>query len=84
MTMTPAPTRPPAKLSPENFRFLCDAIQRDSGIVLDDTKHYLVEARLTPLVRSEGLDSLDSLCNLIRALSGAKLRGRVVEAMTTN
>jgi chemotaxis protein methyltransferase CheR len=85
MSLTSAPTRPAVpKISPENFRFLCDAIYKDSGIVLDESKHYLVEARLTPVVRTEGLEGLDSLCNLIRAVSGAKLRARVVEAMTTN
>ncbi len=30
------------------------------------------------------MDDLNSLCNLIRAVSGRKLRDRVVEAMTTN
>ena len=84
MPLTPTPARPAQKISAENFRFLCDAIYKDSGIVIDESKHYLVEARLNPLVRTEGLDGLDSLCNLIRAVSGAKLRGRVVEAMTTN
>ena len=87
MSMTTAPTRPAAggaKISPENFQFLCEAIYRDSGIVLDESKHYLVEARLAPVLRMEGVDGLDSLCNLIRAVSGRKLRERVVEAMTTN
>ena len=86
MSTTSALIRPPgdAKISPENYRFLCEAIRRDSGIVLDESKRYLIEARLTPVVRREGLDGLDSLCNLIRAVSGRKLRERVVEAMTTN
>lgn len=84
MSMTSAPARPPAKISPENYRFLCDAIYQDSGIVLGESKRYLVDARLTPMLRAESLDGLDSLCNLIRAVSGAKLRSRVVEAMTTN
>ncbi len=87
MSMTSVPPRPAAagaKITPENFRYLCDAIYEDSGIVLDESKHYLIEARLTPVLRTEGLDGLDSLCNLIRAVSGKKLRARVVEAMTTN
>ncbi len=42
--MTSVPTRPAAsgaKISPENFRFLCDAIYKDSGIVLDDLVRHL-------------------------------------------
>lgn len=87
MSITSVSTRPAAagaSISPENYKFLCDVIYRDSGIVLDESKLYLIEARLTPLVRQEGLDGLDSLCNSVRAVSGRRLRERVVEAMTTN
>jgi len=74
----------PAKISPENFDFLCNAIYKDSGIVLDQTKNYLLEARLAPLAKTEGAGTIDSLCNLIRATGGHRVRERVVEAMTTN
>ena len=75
---------PSKEISPENFRFLCETIYRDSGIVLDESKGYLIEARLMPIVRSEETQSLDGLCNLIRAASGRIVRQKVVEAMTTN
>ena len=72
------------QITAENFRFLCQTVYQDSGIVLDDSKGYLVEARLLPIVKSEGATSLDALCNLIRATSGSRVRSKVVEAMTTN
>ncbi len=72
------------KITTDNYRFLCQTVYHDSGIVLDDSKSYLVEARLLPVARSEGATSLDALCNLIRATNGHRVRNKVVEAMTTN
>ncbi len=71
-------------LKPENFDFLCRTVYQDSGIVLDESKGYLLESRLLPVVKSEGATSLDDLCRLIRATGGERLRHKVVEAMTTN
>jgi chemotaxis protein methyltransferase CheR len=71
-------------LTEENFRFLCQTVYHESGIVLDDSKGYLVEARLVPVAKDEGAASLDGLCNLIRAIGGSRIRDKVVEAMTTN
>ena len=39
-------------LKPENFDFLCRTVHQDSGIVLDESKGYLLEARL-PAGRQE-------------------------------
>lgn len=71
-------------ISVDNFQFLCAAVYEESGIVLDESKRYLLEARLSPVARDEGLDTIDSLCNLMRAVGGKQVRDRVVEAMTTN
>ncbi len=71
-------------ISVDNFQFLCSAVYDDSGIVLDESKRYLLEARLSPVARDEGLDTIDSLCNLMRAVGGKRVRDHVVEAMTTN
>jgi chemotaxis protein methyltransferase CheR len=72
------------KLQPENYRFLQEHIRRQSGIVLDDGKDYLVEARLLPIASDFGLKSLDDLCSRLRSLSDISLQRKVVEAMTTN
>ncbi len=68
----------------ENYRFLKDYIHRESGILLDDDKHYLVEARLLPVVRQSQLASLDALCAALRNNGDLSLRRKVVEAMTTH
>ena len=73
-----------ALISPDNYSFLQRYIYRQSGIVLDSGKHYLVEARLMPIVREQKLESLDELCGRIRSRSSVALEQVVVEAMTTN
>jgi chemotaxis protein methyltransferase CheR len=71
-------------MHPDTYRYLQDYVYRESGIVLDGDKHYLLEARLMPIVRQRQLGSLDDLCALLRATADAPLKQQVVEAMTTN
>jgi len=78
---TPAPG---TGISPADYQFLRDYLYRESGIVLDGDKHYLIEARLSPIARKQGLPGVGGLCALLRSLQGAPLRQQVVEAMTTN
>lgn len=74
----------PEAISEDNYRFVQQHIYQHSGIVLDDTKHYLLESRLLPIVRDEGLADLNALCQALRRVDQTPLRNRVVEAMTTN
>lgn len=67
-----------------DFRYIADVVEKTSSIQLPDGKQYLVEARLLPLARSMGLDSVNSLVAQMRAVGGAAVRARVVDAMTTN
>jgi len=71
-------------ITPENYAFLQQYLHRESGIVLDAGKHYLIESRLLPLVRQENLSTLNDLCGLIRTNASLQLRCQVVESMTTN
>jgi chemotaxis protein methyltransferase CheR len=76
---------PAAELCPESYRFLQDMVYRESGIVLDGDKRYLLEARLTPIVQQLRLGDLNDLCAMLgRPLDHAVLKRQVVEAMTTN
>jgi chemotaxis protein methyltransferase CheR len=68
----------------ENYRFIREYIYRGSGIVLDDDKHYLLEARLMPVAQQLKLTSLDALCAALRNNGDAPLHKQVVEAMTTH
>jgi chemotaxis protein methyltransferase CheR len=71
-------------MSPDSYRFLQDYVYRESGIVLDEGKHYLLDARLTPIVKREHLGSIDDLCVQLRQNAQPALRQMVVDAMTTN
>jgi chemotaxis protein methyltransferase CheR len=68
----------------ENYRFLRDYIYQESGIVLDDDKHYLLQARLLPVAQESHLASLDALCAALRNSANPPLHKKVVEAMTTH
>lgn len=74
----------PSSISVENYSFLQRQILEGSGIVLDSGKHYLLEARLLPIVRREKLGSLDGLCTRLKSSVSLSLRNEVIEAMTTN
>ena len=55
------------ELQPDNYRFLQEYIYRESGIVIDSDKHYLLEARLLPVARQQQIGTLNDLCALLRA-----------------
>ena len=71
-------------LSPENYAFLQQYIQRESGISLGNDKLYLLKSRLQPIVEQQHLRSLDELCGRLRANPSEALRRAVVESMTTH
>lgn len=74
----------PSSLTPSPFDYVRELVRTDAGIVLEAGKEYLVESRLGPVAKREGLASVDALVSAIRTVRGAELRRKVVEAMTTN
>ena len=71
-------------LSPPDLDFVRDLVRTRSAIVLESAKAYLVQSRLEPLARREGLASLAGLIKILRQTSYGALHIKVVEAMTTN
>lgn len=71
-------------LSTADFQLVRDLVRTRSGIVLDDEKAYLAEARLRQLARTVGADSPETVVAQVRAGRDAALVTKVVEAMTTN
>ena len=67
----------------ENFAFVRDLLRRRSGIVLEESKVYLVQARLGPVVRQLGLDSIDTLIEALRSRPDEEMHREVLEAMIT-
>ena len=69
-------------VSNADFREIADFVRRKSGIQLDDTKLYLIETRLGPLLREFSMRSYLELCR--RAASDARVLSRIIDEISTN
>ena len=54
------------------------------GIVLDQTKGYLIEHRFAELVRAYDCSSFTELAKRVRAASNPELKSKLIDAITTN
>jgi chemotaxis protein methyltransferase CheR len=70
--------------SPATFAYLAQMVRDHSAIVLDDSKAYLVESRLGPLLYTEGVRDIDELAFRLRDDRFGPLRRKVLDAMTNN
>ena len=59
-------------------------LEQQCGIVLGESKQYLVKSRLAPLMVKFGLSSLSELVTRTLAPVERQLRAAVIDAMTTN
>lgn len=64
--------------------YIRELVLKESAIVLDTSKGYLIESRLSPVARQNGLCSLDDLVETLIRRPNPELRRQVVEALTTN
>jgi chemotaxis protein methyltransferase CheR len=73
----------PEPVSFADFDFVRKLVYEHSAIALDDSKTYLIESRLAPLARREGLPSVTELVRSLRT-DGSRLRDDVIAAVATN
>jgi chemotaxis protein methyltransferase CheR len=71
-------------LNNQTFDFICDFVRDKSAIVVEPTKSYLVESRLNPVARDNGMASLDELVDALKRPGNRELARQVIDAMTTN
>ena len=71
-------------LSAAAFDTLAGLLKAQSGLVVTQDKIYLLETRLTALMRREKLPDLNALAQRVGTPAGDPLAREVVEAMTTN
>jgi chemotaxis protein methyltransferase CheR len=71
-------------MTPAEYDFLRGFLKERSGLVLSNDKQYLIESRLMPVARQEGLDTISALVARLRTPLGRAAGEKVVEAMTTN
>jgi chemotaxis protein methyltransferase CheR len=67
-----------------DYGFLREIVGRLSQNVLDPSRDYLFETRLTRLLRSEGMAHLEELISHLRARKNPTLERAIAEAMTIN
>jgi len=71
-------------VTPSEYEFLRQFLKSRSGLVLSAEKQYLVESRLLPIARQNGIASLSDLIAAVKRPGSERLATAVVEAMTTN
>ncbi len=70
-------------LTTQDFTFVRELVRTEMGLVLDESKQYLVETRLRPVVRARGLRDLGDLIGAARK-GDTLVQGEVLAAMATN
>ena len=68
----------------QDYYDFCHFLEAQCGIVLGDSKQYLVRSRLSPLIKRFGLSSLPELLQTTLKGRNRELRVAVIDAMTTN
>jgi len=71
-------------ISSTDFDFVRTFVSSRAGIVLEDGKEYLVEARLQPLAQKLGHGSISTLVETMRRTREKEVERQLIEAMTTN
>ena len=71
-------------MTPVEYDYLRKFLKERSGLVLAAEKQYLVESRLVPIARKNGLNGIGDLVAKLRMPGSQALQEVVVEAMTTN
>ena len=70
-------------MTPNDMEFMAQMLKRRSGLIITADKQYLLESRLTPVARANGLPDVTAVIAKLRA-GDEPLTRTVVEAMTTN
>ena len=54
-------------MTPEEFSYLADFLKKESGLVVSENKGYLIESRLLPIAREQGLEDVSGLVKKMRS-----------------
>ena len=71
-------------MRPQSFDTLAALLRGGSGLVIGQDKTYLLETRLTAVLKQNGLRDLDALADRIRGGGFKPIERDIIEAMTTN
>ena len=73
-----------ATLSNDDFEFISGLLKTRSGLALTPDKGYLIDTRLGPIAKANGMADVRELIGKLRANPNAPIVYQVVESMTTN
>ena len=73
-----------SETSTVDFDYVRDLVYRESAIAIEPDMKYLVESRLTSLIRKTEFSAIGDLVSALRKKHDPELASRVVDAMTTN
>lgn len=73
-----------ASMNPATFAFLTGIVKTRSGGIIGADQGYMLETRLAPLLKREGLRDLDALAAKLKAPRGDALAQEMTELLTTN
>ncbi len=73
-----------SEISASDFDFVCSLVYKSSAIAIDTDMKYLVESRLTSLLRKTDFADIPALLLGLRTTANPELAESVVDAMTTN
>ena len=73
-----------SEASTVDFDFVRDLVYRESAIAIEPDMKYLVESRLTSMIRKTEYSAIGDLVSALRRKNDPELASRVVDAMTTN
>lgn len=68
----------------DEFNLIAAVVRKRSGLMLTTDKGYLIESRLLPVARTNGMQDVSDLCNALRGNPPESLLAEITEAMTTN
>jgi chemotaxis protein methyltransferase CheR len=67
----------------KEITLVADLVEELCGVILDNSKGYLIESRLGTLAESHGCKNFTEFCNKVRHNSDRTLHSRVIDAITT-
>lgn len=82
--MTPRVPAMTSSITPQEYEKFRTFLERACGIVLGDSKQYLIASRLNPLLAEFKIATLSGLIERIERDRHSSLYERIVDAMTTN
>ena len=71
-------------MTAEAYRFFSEYLATQSVIILDPGKEYLLQSRLAPVLKREGIADLTALCLRLKNQPSMALRDALVESMTNH